>query len=253
MAWKQKRYGVISGSIAAVRSDASFASKDDALDQLASLLANEFELRNPEFNRSDFLIGAGCRPPVSERKKGRQPADAEVRPSAIAEFVAAQRNYAQAESCVGADGAWQAAMIAAEERRQAAFQASAIAASRALGSGRTLQELAEANRDACGDLIDVVPKGTLYVSVEAVAYHALTGDLLRKPLLSREPAIVPTRVQALLVKVKRRHGTQVVRQIIANASNQQDAVEGLMSRCASTERGSCAPNQRSKATVAVRG
>jgi hypothetical protein len=74
-------------------------------------------------------------------------------------------------------------MAVAEQDRQSAFRESAVAASKALHSGATLQELASANQEVSADLLASTPTGTLYTSVASLSYHALTGDLLSKPAL----------------------------------------------------------------------
>lgn len=108
-----------------------------------------------------------------------------------------------------------------------AFRASAVAASEARESGITLQALADANREACQDLLATSLGQALYISVEAVAYHALTGDLLRLPTDPSGDPVMPTGAQALVVRTKRERSTSVVRAAIAKSSTQQEAIAAL--------------------------
>jgi hypothetical protein len=145
---------------------------------------------------------------------------------ALSAFVAAQQGYAGANSGAVTDD-WPPSMHRAESQRQEAFRASAIAASHARERGVTLQAMVDANRAACAGLPTSIPAGTLYTSLEAVTYHALCGDLLRKPDRADLGAIVPTEVQALIVATKRVRATREIRTVIDTAESQQQACSDL--------------------------
>lgn len=125
----------------------------------------------------------------------------------------------------------QRAHVESSEHTLFTFASSAMAASVALKvKGVILSRLAEANRLATEDLAPFAPKGTLYTSVEAVAYHALTGDLLCLAFdEDDEDDVFPYDVQTLIVKVKRvsHLGVKAVKAAIRQADSQQEAVRNL--------------------------
>lgn len=151
-----------------------------------------------------------------------------LRDASLARFLAAQRAVAIAES-TSVDGDWEEQVAAGEATRQAAFRASALAAADALDFGITLQQIAHANAASCAELPPELPKGTLYISVEAVAYHALTGQLLRLPVQLGRGPVIPTKAQALLVKVKRDKGTRAVKDVLHHSKSQNEAMDRLSS------------------------
>jgi hypothetical protein len=116
---------------------------------------------------------------------------------------------------------------------QVAFAESAIACNNALNTtGVTLQKLADANREGTREYAGMgVTSGFLYVSVEAVSYHALTGQLLSLAFDEEitDEEIVPTDVQSLIVSVKHHKfaGVKPIKAILRKAKTQQEAIELL--------------------------
>jgi hypothetical protein len=134
--------------------------------------------------------------------------------AALDAFCSAQRAYAAA---CRSDSA-------GETARQSAFRRSAVAASLAVESGLTLGYLADQNRQASKDL---ATRGVLYVGKRAVAYHALTGDLLQLPESPQHPPVVPTEAQSLVCKVQVKHSVPVVKAILKKCTTQGEAVSAL--------------------------
>lgn len=131
----------------------------------------------------------------------------------------------------------------AGDRRDAAFIASAVAASQAIASGVTLAALARetvAYCEANGIDTDAAPRDSLYVSKAALAVHALAGDVLSLPESDDDQAAklpAPLAIQSLVRRVYKGDGlgASVVRRVVRKAATRQAAVADLKAALAGAQ------------------